>query len=129
VIRAVARVLRPFCLFAFSDWITQGELSAEERSSQARIWSVPALLRVSEYVRRLDESGFDVLLAEDRTPAVAARPQSEAPDQQEWERVFAARYGVAEIECQREPGRVWRALVQARRTGHALFVARRSAEA
>ncbi|HLZ69112.1 MAG TPA: methyltransferase domain-containing protein [Dehalococcoidia bacterium] len=129
VVREVARVLRPLGLFAFSDWVARAELTPEERAELARVWSFPALLRLSEYVRLLDESGFDVLLAEDRTTILSARPQVDPPDQQAWEGAFAAAYGAAELERQREPFSMWRALVRAGRTGYASFVARKRAVA
>ncbi len=128
VVREAARALRPLGLFAFSDFIARVELTPEERRSLARLWSFPVLLRLNEYVRLLDESGFDVLLAEDRTAVLSARPQAEPSDQKEWERSFVARYGAAELERQREPYVAWRALVQAGRAGYALFIARRRAE-
>lgn len=127
VVREAARVLKPLGLFALSDWVALDELTRDERAALARFWSFPGLLRLGEYVQLLDESGFDVLLAEDRSAAIAARPHLEAADQQEWERRFGSRYGAAALERQQETYRVWSALVRAGRTGHAAFVARRRA--
>lgn len=125
VVREAARVLRPGTLFAFTDWIARAPLMREERDMLRRLWAFPALLRLPEYVLLLDQSGFDVLLVEDRTPAVLAAPRAAAADQEAWERDFAVRYGWEELARQQAPGNEWRALVQAGRTGYGMVIARR----
>lgn len=129
VVAEAARVLRPGGLFAFTDWIALTQLHAAEQAALARLWSFPALLRLPEYVAVLDECGFDVLLAEDRTPTTLTQRPATPADQETWERHFARQYGEAELTRQREPNQLWRALVQAGRTGYGMFIARRRAEA
>ena len=102
VVAEVARVLRPGALFAFTDWIARAPLTADEQDTLGRLWGFPALLRVAEYVRLLD-AGFEVLVAEDRTPAVVARPRQRPVDQEVWEQGFVAQYGGAAIARQHSP--------------------------
>lgn len=124
-VRETARVLRPGALFAFTDWIARAALSREERATLARLWAFPGLLRLPEYVLLLDQSGFDVLLAEDRTPVALAAPRVAVPDQDAWEQDFAARFGWEEVGRQQAPANEWVALVRAGRTGYGMFIARR----
>lgn len=126
VVAEVARVLRPGALFAFTDWIARAPLTANEQDTLARLWGFPAVLRVAEYVRLLDAAGFEMLVAEDRTPTVVARPGQPPVDQDVWEQGFAAQYGAAEIARQQAPLQAWRTLVATGRTGFGLFIARRS---
>ncbi len=125
VVREVARVLRPGALFAFTDWIARTHLTSEERDTLARLWAFPSLLRLPEYALLLDQSGFDLLLAEDRTPAVLVGRAVTPPDQEAWERDFAARYGWEEVARQQAPGNEWRAMLQAGRGGYGMFIGRR----
>jgi len=125
VVSEVARTLRPGCIFAFTDWIARAPLTAEDWRPLARLWGFPSLLRLAEYVALLDASGFDVLLAEDRTAALTAQRAAPPDDQDLWLHWFAQRWGEAEVRRQREPGEAWQALVAAGRTGYGMFVCKR----
>lgn len=125
VLAEVARVLRPLTLFAFSDWIVRVPLTAEQSAELATAWSFPSLLSVAEYVRLLDERGFDVLVAEDWTAEILRVRGAQAPDQAEWEQTFAERFGPDEANRQRGPFDLWRSLLQANITGYGRFIARR----
>ena len=128
VVAEVARVLRPGAVFAFSDWIARGGLAAEDWTELSRTWGFPSLLSLAEYVALADGAGLDVLLAEDRTMALAASPRAATvPDQEAFERAFAARWGHAELIRQKEPGDAWQRLVREGKTGFGTFVARRRA--
>jgi sarcosine/dimethylglycine N-methyltransferase len=125
VVREAARVLGPGALFAFTDFIARVPLTAEEQAELARLWAFPALLRVSEYVCLLDESGFDVLLGEDRTPATPPRAGVRPADEETWQRDFVGRYGEEEVARQYARIGAWRALLEAGRGGYGMFIARR----
>ncbi|MBI3796474.1 MAG: class I SAM-dependent methyltransferase [Deltaproteobacteria bacterium] len=126
VLREVARVLRPDALFAFTDFIARSGLRSEDAEALARDWAFPSLLRLPQYTALLDEHGFEVLLAEDRTRALVAQyPQVRARDQERWEAEFAARHSDAERQRQRARGEVWLTLLRAERTGYGMFVCRR----
>jgi len=128
VLAEVARVLRPDSLFAFTDFIARSGLGDEDAEALAQLWGFPSLLRLPQYTALLDECGFEVLLAEDRTRAVVAQyPQVRARDQKEWEADFAARHGDTEHLRQRAMGEVWLTLLQAERVGYGMFVGRRRA--
>jgi len=125
VVREAARVVRPGGLFAFTDFIARAPLTDEDHALLAEWWAFPSLFQLGEYVRLLDESGFDVLLAEDRTAGVY-RPQQGTPDDQEaWTEIYVARYGDAELTSQWTRLRVWRTLVEDGRGGYGMFIARR----
>ena len=128
VVAEAARVLRPGSVFAFTDWIARGVLTADQRSELARLWGFPSVLRLADYVALLDSAGFEVLVAEDRTPAISAPQYPRPDDQARWEQAFAARYGEAELTRQQTPNRYWRELVGAGHTGYGLFIARRRGE-
>jgi hypothetical protein len=121
----VARVLRPGAVFAFTDFIARAPLTAEERATLARLWAFPSLLRLAEYVRLLDDSGFDVLLAEDRTPATPPRTGAQPPDEEAWQRNFVGRYGEEEAARQYTRIGAWRQLLEAGRGGYGMFIAHR----
>ena len=123
-VREVARVLSPGALFAFSDWIARERLSDAEREELATHWSFPSLLRVDEYAALLDASGFELLLAEDVTH-LRRRERAAAADQPEWEASFVRRHGAEALREQERRGEVWVARVDAGRTGHGVFIARR----
>lgn len=127
VLAEVARVLRPLAPFAFSDWIARVPLSGEQAGELAANWGFPALLSVAEYARLLDTSGFDVLVAEDWTEEILRVRAPQAPDQEQWERAFVARFGAEEVQRQRPPFDLWRSLLQANVTGYGRFIARRRA--
>lgn len=128
VLAEVARVLRPGALFVFSDWIARVPLSAEQSAALAAGWSFPSLLRVAEYVRLLEECGFDVLVAEDWSAEIARLRTPAAPDRSMWEAAFVRRYGAEEVQRQLGPFDLWRSLIQDGITGHGRFVARRRDE-
>ena len=126
VLAEVARVLRPDALFALTDFIARLRLRSEDAEVLAREWGFPSLLRLPQYTTLLDEHGFEVLLAEDRTRVVVAQyPQVRARDQKQWEADFAARHGDAEHQRQRTMGEVWLTLLRAERAGYGMFVGRR----
>ena len=126
VLGEVARVLRPNAPFAFTDFIARSELRREDAETLARLWGFPSLLRLPQYTALLDEYGFEVLLAEDRTRAVAAQhPRAVARDQEQWEADFAAHYGDAEHQRQQAMIEVWLTLLRAERAGYGMFVCRR----
>ena len=126
VLAEVARVLRPDALFAFTDMIARSGLRSEDAEVLAHLWGFPSLLRLPQYTALLDEHGFEVLLAEDRTRAVVAQyPQVRARDREQWEADFAARHGDAERQRQRAMGEVWLTLLRAERMGYGMFVCRR----
>jgi len=125
VVAEVARVLKPGGIFAFSDWIARGELAREDWELLARLWGFPSLLRPDQYVALLAANGCDLLLAEDRTFALAAMHRAAPPDDQElFELAYARRWGEAELARQKEPGDAWASLERAGKTGVAIFVAR-----
>jgi SAM-dependent methyltransferase len=126
VLAEVARVLRPDALFAFTDFIARLGMNSEDADVLAREWGFPWLPRLPQYVALLDEHGFEVLLAEDRTHAVVAQQSAISPrDQQQWEADFAAHYGNAERQRQRAMVEVWLTLLRAERVGYGMFVCRR----
>jgi hypothetical protein len=111
---------------ALSDFIVRSGLSIEDRDTLARKWGFRSLLRIPDYTALLDQHGFDVLLAEDRTRAVAAQhTRATSGDQREWELDFGARHGEAETERLRVITEVWLNLVRAERAGYGMFVCRR----
>jgi len=126
VVREVARVLRPDALFAFTDFIARSGLRNEDAEILAHEWGFQLLLRLPQYTALLDEHGFEVLLAEDRTRVVVAqRPEVRARDQKQWEADFAARHGDAEHQRQRALSEVWLTLLRTERVGYGMFVGRR----
>jgi len=126
VLAEVARVLRPDALFAFTDLIARVGLRSEDAEALAHEWGFPSLLRLPQYTALLDEHGFEVLLAEDRTRAVVAQqPEVKARDQRQWEADFAARHGDAERQRQRARVETWLTLLRAERVGYGMFVCRR----
>jgi SAM-dependent methyltransferase len=125
VVAEAARVLRPGAVFAFTDFIARAPLTAAEEATLARLWAFPSLLRVSEYVRLLDERGFDVLLAEDRTAVTSPRTGATPVDEEAWRRDFVGRYGEEEVARQYARIGAWRQLLEAGRGGYGLFIARR----
>jgi sarcosine/dimethylglycine N-methyltransferase len=125
VVGEVARVLRPGAVFAFTDFIARVPLTAEERATLLELWAFPSLLRVAEYVRLLDDSGFEVLLAEDRTADTPPRTGAAAPDEEDWQRDFVGRYGEEEVARQYERIGAWRHLLEAGRGGYSMFIGRR----
>jgi sarcosine/dimethylglycine N-methyltransferase len=120
----VARVLKPGSIFAFTDWIARRRLADEDMDQLARLWGFPSLLRAAEYVALLSACGFDVLLAEDQTPVLAALPSGTAFDQELYEHSYGERWGQAELDRQREPNEAWQRMVKAGDTGFGMFVAR-----
>jgi SAM-dependent methyltransferase len=123
----VSRVLKPGAIFAFTDWIARQPLSAEDAALLARLWAFPSLFRLPDYVALLDASGFDVLLAEDRTPALGTFRPGTPWDQDLYEHWYGERWGEAEVARQREPGEAWQKLVVEGKTGFGMFIARRRA--
>ncbi len=99
--------------------------TAANRRDLARLWGFPSLLRIPEYVALLDGSGFEVLLAEDRTRALVGGGRQAAADQERWVEGFAARFGPEAVARQREPSEAWAAMLQDGRSGYGMFVARR----
>ncbi len=125
-VREVARTLRTGAVFAFSDWIARERLDDDELSELREYWSFPSLLRVDEYVALLEASGFELLLAEDVTH-LRRRERAAPEDQAAWEASFVRRHGAEELSRQERRGSVWVTKVDAGRTGHGQFVARRTA--
>ena len=125
VVGEVARVLKPGAVFAFTDWIARQPLSPGDMDLLAPLWGFPSLLRPSEYVALLDNSGFDLLLAEDRTPALASFRPGAPWDQELFEHGYGQRWGEAEVARQRAPGEAWQTLASAGKTGVGMFIARR----
>ncbi len=126
VVEEVARVLRPGGVFAFSDWIAHTGLTDDDRANLRRLWAFPSLLSIPDYVALLDRSGFEVLLAEERTRAVIGDRRLDPPmDQELWELAFVRRFGEAELERQRGPSVLWRDLIVSGRTGYAMFIGRK----
>lgn len=125
VVGEVARVVKPGAVFAFTDWIARQPLSHDDTELLRRLWGFPSLLRPVEYVSLLDRCGFDLLLAEDRTPALVSFRSGTPSDQELFERSYGQRWGLAEVVRQREPGDAWQALVSAGKTGFGMFIARR----
>jgi SAM-dependent methyltransferase len=126
VLAEVARVLRPSSVFAFTDLIARSGLGDEDAEALAHWWGFPSLLQLPQYTALLDELGFEVLFAEDRTRTVVAQyPQVRARDREQWEADFAARHGDEEHQRQRAMGEIWLTLLRAERVGYGLFVGRR----
>jgi SAM-dependent methyltransferase len=126
VVAEVARVLKPGGIFAFTDWVALTVLEPDEEETLARLWSFPRLLRIGEYAELLAGAGFELLLTEDRTPWVKAARPAVPVDQEIWLAQFAERWGADAFERVRAPGEAWRRLVGEGRTGHGMFIARRS---
>jgi hypothetical protein len=98
----------------------------DDAQTLARDWAFPTLLRLPEYAVLLDGCGFEVLLAEDRTRAVAAQHSRATPtDQPQWDADFSARHGQAEARRQVALAEVWANPVRAERAGYAMLIARR----
>jgi SAM-dependent methyltransferase len=127
VVSEVARVLKPGGIFAFTDWVALTMLGPDEEETLSRLWSFPKLLRIGEYTGLLGRAGLELLLAEDRTPWVQAARPAVAADQEIWLAQFTARWGAEVVEQVRASGEAWRGMVRAGRTGHGMFIARRSA--
>lgn len=126
VVEEVARVLRPYALFAFTDFIARSGLTNEDAEALSDLWAFPSLLRLPQYTTALDQHGFEVLLAEDRTNAVVTQqPKVRARDREQWERDFAARHGDAEHQRLQAMGEVWLTLLRAERVGYGMFVCQR----
>ena len=126
VLAEVARVLRRGAVFAFTDFIAGSGLSSEDCDTLAREWGFRSLLRIPEYTALLDEHGFEVLLAEDRTRAVGAQhSRATSGDQREWELDFGACHGEAEAQRLRAITEIWLNLLRAERAGFGMFVCRR----
>lgn len=125
VVAEVARVLKPGGTFAFSDWIARTDLSREDWGALAGVWGFPSLLKPAEYVALLAANGFDLLLAEDRTPALAAHRAPTPSDQELFELAYARRWGEAELARQKAPGEVWQGLALQGKTGVGMFIARK----
>ena len=126
VLAEVARVLKPGAVFAFTDFIARAPLTPKDSQMLARDWAFPSLLRLSEYTVLLDRCGFEVLLAEDRTRAIAAQSSRATPsDQLQWYAAYAARH--SETEARRHLAIVeqWADLVRTERTGYGMLIARR----
>ena len=122
----VARVLKPGAVFAFTDFIARSGLTGDDAQALARYWAFPSLLRLDEYTRLLGRCGFEVLLAEDRTRAVAAQTSRTIPsDQLQWVADYSARYGEAEAQRQVSILSQWADLVRAERAGYGMLIARR----
>jgi hypothetical protein len=126
VLAEVARVLLPGAVFAFTDFIASSGLISEDRDTLAREWGFRSLLQIPEYTALLDQHGFEVLLAENRTRAVAAQHSRATPsDQQEWELDFRARHEEAEAHRLRAITEIWLNLLRTERAGYGMFVCRR----
>ncbi|HMF28782.1 MAG TPA: methyltransferase domain-containing protein [Candidatus Cybelea sp.] len=122
----VARVLRTGAVFAFTDFIARSELTRDDALALEREWAFPSLMRLADYSATLDACGFELLLAEDRTRAVAAQhPRVQPLDQSRWEADFAARRGRPEIDRQNALLEIWANLVRAEHAGYGMFIARR----
>ena len=125
VVAEVARVLKPGGMFAFTDWIGRAALSREDWEEVAREWGFPSLFTLSEYVAALAANGFDLLLAEDRSFALAGHRAPAPADQHAFEQAYAERWGEAELARQKAPGEVWQALAVQGKTGVGMFIARK----
>jgi SAM-dependent methyltransferase len=125
VVAEVARVLKPGGTFAFSDWIARAELGREDWEILARQWGFPSLFTPADYVALLAANGFDLLLAEDRTPALATARAPKPSDQELFELAYARRWGEAELARQKAPGEAWQALAVQGKTGVGMFIARK----
>lgn len=125
VVAEVSRVLKPGGTFAFTDWIVRTELSHEDWEALARDWGFPSLLTTAEYVGLLAANGFELLLAEDRTPAISGHRAPTPWDQDLFEYEYAQRWGEEELARQKAPGETWQALAKAGKTGVGMFIARK----
>ena len=126
VVAEVARVLKPGAMFVFSDWIARAELARDDWELLGRLWGFPSLLKPDQYVALLAANGFDLLVAEDRTFALAAAHRAAPPDDQElFELAYARKWGEAELVRQKEPGDAWASLARVGKTGVAMFIARK----
>ena len=121
----VARVLKAGGLFAFTDWIARTALSRDDWAALAPVWGFPSLFTMTEYVAALAANGFDLLLAEDRTFALAGHRPPAPADQQAFEQAYAARWGEAELARQKAPGEAWQSLAVQGKTGVGMFIARK----
>lgn len=126
VVPEVARVLLPGAVFAFTDWVGTNHTTEADREALRQLWAFPRMPTLAQYVALLDGSGFDVLLAEDRTAwAAVARRRVTAVDQEIWLAGYAARWGEEEVARRITPGEAWREMVIGGRGGYAMFIARR----
>ncbi len=126
VIAEVARVLADGGVFAFSDFIARPGHTEADREALRHTWSFPHLLTLPEYVALLTAAGFEVLLAEDRTAAIARwRPATGAGDGEAWTARFRERWGPGPVDAVMARFSTWGAVLEGGRGGFALFVARR----
>ena len=126
VLSEVARVLKDGALFAFTDFIARRSITADDLAALRREWAFPSLFTVPRYVSALDSLGFEVLLAEDRTAAVAELRTRPSADDEQWWRDFATRWGEAEANARRATGALWQKLLERGSAGYAMFIARKT---
>jgi hypothetical protein len=66
VITEAARVVRSGGIFAFTDWIDKGGLTAEDRKQLGELMAMPQLITPGAYVERLTANGFELRYFKDR---------------------------------------------------------------
>ncbi len=126
VLAEVGRVLKPGSVLAFTDFIARPSITEHDLAGLKRLWAFPSLFTVPTYVSQLDRLGFEVMLAEDRTTAIAAQRRGGLPDDDLWWNDFVQKWGAAQANARLEAGQAWQSLLLAGRTGHATFIARKA---
>jgi SAM-dependent methyltransferase len=124
VLSEVARVLKAGAVFAFTDFVARPGVTRDDLDTLQRLWAFPSLFTVPRYVAALDRLGFEVLLAEDRTEALAEGRIRGLTDDELWWNDFVKRWGESAANARLEAGRAWQSLVQQGRAGYAMFIAR-----
>jgi ubiquinone/menaquinone biosynthesis C-methylase UbiE len=128
VLTEVARVLKPGSVFAFTDFVARGRLTADDLQALKQTWAFPSLFRLEEYVAALSAIGFDVEFVEDRTVAVLSDRPQRRPDDEAWWRAFTERWGADEARTRADASRLWQSLLVAGRAGYGMVLARKMAD-
>lgn len=90
VIAEIARILRSGAVFAFTDWIDRGGLTADEAAEIDDLLAMPELFDTATYVEVLDTCGFAIRYVEDRTAVVWGSVVA-GPDESDWWEEYVAR--------------------------------------
>jgi SAM-dependent methyltransferase len=123
VVAEVGRILRSGAVFAFTDWIDRGGLTADEAAEIDDLLAMPELFDTATYVEVLDSSGFAIRYVEDRTAVVWGSVVA-GPDESDWWEEYVARYGDA-AQVWRRRIRRWDELVGEGHAGHVAVIAER----
>lgn len=123
VIAELGRVLRTGAVFAFTDWVDRGGLTASEAAEVGELLAANTLFDAATYTHVLAGSGFAVRHLEDRTAAVWGNMITGFDESEWWERYIATYGDTARRWVHRI--RRWDELVTAGHAGHLLVIAQR----